>query len=59
MAAEEAQELTELVVLLPTLTPQYTHETITQMWSNLWLAYCLALISPWGDRGEFNSWYRE
>ena len=43
LAAEEAQELAELAILLPTLNPQYTHDTITQMWSDLWLAYQLAL----------------
>ena len=58
LAAEEAREDAELAALLPTLTPGYVRETITQMWADLWLAYQLAPISPTDDRGHFNPGYR-
>ena len=58
LAAAEAQELTELAALLPTLTLEYTCTTIVLMWSDLWLAYQLAPVRPFNEQGHFTPCYR-
>ena len=58
LAAAEAQELAQIAAIIPTLTPEYTHATIVQMWSDLWLAYWLAPVHPLDEQGHFIPWYR-
>ena len=58
LAAADEADRAAIVAYLPTLTPAFTHATIVEMWSQLWILYQAAPAHPLDDQGCFILWYR-
>ena len=58
LAAQDEQDWAAIRVHLQTLTPEFTHATIVDMWSQVWTLYRAAPVHPLDEQGHFIPWYR-
>ena len=58
LAAQDTRDWAAIRAHLLTLTPEFTHATIVDMWSQLWLLYRATPAHPLDERGYFIPWYR-